>query len=236
MQSCIPRPFRIPGAHVPTVNSGGGLPGQVRTPAPLGQTFDAPQGFSVGPRTGGFNDLFCPALSAACPTTPPPLPCTTSGQISSRFSFQPHPVKTNPHRGGEWTFAGPPLQPVGAPLVSALANGSAGPLARPGGRGAAQTPCSLHFCLLAGTTTALPAPAADMSERARLLLSVLNLHCTPSKEEMPLPTSRKHLFPQSPPSGSRCASTWPRGGLGPAASQGLRFGGERGQCRLFYKC
>lgn len=57
-----------------------------------------------------------------------------------------------------------------------------------------------------------------------------------STEEMLLPTSRAHLFPQSPQSGSRWPSTRPGQGLALTVSPRLRFGGVEGQCRLFNKC
>lgn len=67
-------------------------------------------------------------------------------------------------------------QPPGASLVLAVANPPAEPTCAPRGEGGCPTPCSQHFCSLAGTSTALPAPAACVLERTRLFHSILHIH------------------------------------------------------------
>lgn len=67
-------------------------------------------------------------------------------------------------------------QPPGASLVLAVANPPAEPTCALRGEGGCPTPCSQHFCSLAGTSTALPAPAAGVLERTRLFHSILHIH------------------------------------------------------------
>lgn len=191
---------------------------------------------SAGPSECYFNGLFPPVLYATLPMARPPLPCIPSGQISSRFDFQPHPVKTNPHPCRECPFSGPPPPPPPA-FWRPPSLGCGKPARRAGARapggGGCPTPCSRLSAYW--RTSAVFRPRPQICQRARLLRS-LNLRSKHPKGATPLPNSRTNLFPQNPPSESHCAPARPGQVSLPRFGNAIALAGREGRSRLCNKC